>query len=68
MNNNEIVITSAYRTAIGSFGKSLKNTESFDLGSKVIQTTIEKLKLKKNEIDEIIIRPSSNWCLRSKSC
>ena len=55
MNNNEIVITSAYRTAIGSFGKSLKNTESFDLGSKVIQTTIEKLKLKKNEIDEIIL-------------
>ena len=55
MNNNEIVITSAYRTAIGSFGKPLKNTESFDLGSKVIQTTIEKLKLKKNEIDEIIL-------------
>ncbi len=55
MDNNEIVITSAYRTAIGSFGKSLKNTESFDLGSKVIQTTIEKLKLKKNEIDEIIL-------------
>ena len=55
MNNNEIVITSAYRTAIGSFGKSLKNTESFDLGSKVIQATIEKLKLKKNEIDEIIL-------------
>ena len=55
MNNNEIVITSAYRTAIGSFGKSLKNTESFDLGSKVIQTTIEKLKLKKNEVDEIIL-------------
>jgi len=55
MNNNKIVITSALRTAIGSFGQSLKNTSSSDLGSKIIQTSIEKIKLKKNEIDEIIM-------------
>ena len=54
MNNNKIIITSAYRTAIGSFGKSLKNVESSDLGSKIIQKSVEKLKLNKNEIDEII--------------
>ena len=55
MNNNKIVITSALRTAIGSFGQSLKNISSSDLGSKVIQTSIEKIKIKKNEIDEIIM-------------
>ena len=55
MNNNKIVITSALRTAIGSFGQSLKNISSSDLGSKIIQTSIEKIKLKKNEIDEIIM-------------
>ena len=55
MDNNKVVITSAYRTAIGSYGKSLKNTNSFDLGSKVIQTSIENLKLKKTDIDEIIM-------------
>ena len=53
--DNKVVITSAYRTAIGSYGKSLKNTNSFDLGSKVIQTSIENLKLKKTDIDEIIM-------------
>jgi acetyl-CoA C-acetyltransferase len=55
MNNDKIVITSACRTAIGSFGKSLKNIESFDLGSKTIESSIEKSLLKKNEIDEIIL-------------
>ena len=55
MDNNKIVITSALRTAIGSFGQSLKNISSSDLGSKVIQTSIEKIKIKKNEIDEIIM-------------
>ena len=55
MNNNKIVITSALRTAIGSFGQSLKNISSSDLGSKIIQTSIEKIKIKKNEIDEIIM-------------
>jgi acetyl-CoA C-acetyltransferase len=55
MNDNKIVITAACRTAIGSFGKSLKNIPSSDLGSKIIQASIEKLKLKKNEIDEVIL-------------
>ena len=55
MDNNKIVITSALRTAIGSFGQSLKNISSSDLGSKVIQTSVEKIKIKKNEIDEIIM-------------
>ena len=55
MDNNKVVVTSACRTAIGSYGKSLKNINSFDLGSKVIQTSIENLKLKKTDIDEIIM-------------
>ena len=55
MNDNKIVIAAACRTAIGSFGKSLKNIPSSDLGSKIIQASIEKLKLKKNEIDEVIL-------------
>ena len=43
MNNNKIVITSALRTAIGSFGQSLKNISSSDLGSKIIQKSVEKI-------------------------
>ena len=55
MDNTEIVITSAFRTAIGSFGKSLKNIESFDMGSKIIRSLIENSKLENNELDEIIM-------------
>ena len=51
----KVVITSACRSAIGSYGRSLKNVESFDLGSSVIEASIKKSKLKKNEIDEVIL-------------
>ena len=53
--NNSIVITSAKRTAVGSFGKSLKNITGDNLGSAVISSSIANSKLKKEEIDEVIM-------------
>ena len=53
--NKSVVITSAIRTAIGSLGKSLKNTPSHELGSLVIKENIKESKLKEDEIDEIIM-------------
>ena len=50
-----IVITSALRTAIGTFNGSLKNKQAHELGSVVIKENIKKSKLKSNEIDEIIM-------------
>jgi len=50
-----IVITSALRTAIGTFNGSLKNMEAQDLGSIVIKENIKKSKLKSNEVDEVIM-------------
>ena len=50
-----VVITSALRTAIGSFNGSLKNMEAHDLGSIVIKENIKKSKLKSNEVDEVIM-------------
>jgi len=57
MNTKEksIVITSALRTAIGTFNGSLKSMQAHDLGSVVIKENIKKSKLKSNEIDEIIM-------------
>ena len=54
-NEIEVVITSASRTAVGSFGKSLKDINAENLGSIVISDQINKLNIKKNEIDEIIL-------------
>ena len=57
MNKKEknIVITSALRTAIGTFNGSLKSMQAHDLGSIVIKENIKKSKLKSNEIDEVIM-------------
>ncbi len=55
MEKKEIVITSAVRTAIGSLGKTLKNTRSDDLGSLVISEAMKKSKIKGEEIDEVIM-------------
>ena len=55
MNKKEIVITSSIRTAVGSFGKSLKNIPGEDLGCKVISEVIKKSKIDNNEVDEVIM-------------
>ena len=52
----QIYITSAVRTAVGSFIKTLKNVSSIELGSEVILNAIKKIKIKDmNEIDEVIM-------------
>ena len=51
---NDIFITSAKRTAVGSLGKSLKNICAEELGSAVILDTIKNSKISSEDIDEII--------------
>ena len=55
MANNSVVITSATRTAVGSLNKSLKNIPGYILGSKVITESINISKLKKEDVDEVIM-------------
>ena len=52
---NDVYITSALRTAIGSLNKTLKNIPSFELGAAVISSVLEKSNIKKEEIDEVIL-------------
>ena len=54
-NKNKIVITSALRTAIGSMGGTLKNVSGHELGSCVISKVINKSKVDKKDVDEIIM-------------
>ena len=51
MKNEDIVITSAFRTPIGSFMGSLSEIKATDLGSIVIKKCLEHSKLKSNEVD-----------------
>ena len=55
INKNSIVITSANRTAVGSFGKSLKNIPGDILGSTVITEVIKRSKIKEADVDEVIM-------------
>ena len=50
-----IVITSATRTAIGTFCGSLKNIQAHNLGSIVIKEAMKKSKLKSIDVDELIM-------------
>jgi acetyl-CoA C-acetyltransferase len=55
MKDKKVLITSACRTAVGSFNKSLKNVPAFEMGSCVIKKSVEKSKLKNSDIDEVIL-------------
>ena len=51
----KIIISSAVRTAIGSFGKTLKNINAVELGSAVISEAMKKSKIRPSEVDEVIM-------------
>ena len=53
--NNHSVIISAKRTSIGSFLGNLASFSASDLASAVIKKMLEDLKLKPNDIDEVIL-------------
>ena len=50
-----IVITSASRTAIGTFRGSLKNMQAHELGSFVVKDVLKKSNLHSDDIDELIM-------------
>ncbi len=52
---NNIVITTAVRTAIGTFRGSLKDMQADELGAAVARAAIEKSSLKPSDIDELIM-------------
>ncbi|MFC0271486.1 acetyl-CoA C-acetyltransferase [Metabacillus herbersteinensis] len=55
MSNQEVVIVSAVRTAIGSFGGSLSNVSAPELGAIVIREALEKAGIAANQVDEVIM-------------
>jgi len=53
--NKNIVITSALRTAIGTFRGSLKDMQASDLGALTTKAAMEKSNLNPNDVDELIM-------------
>lgn len=50
-----IVIASAARTAVGSFGGAFANTPAHDLGSAVLEAVVERAGIEKAEVSETIL-------------
>lgn len=51
----KVAIASAYRSAIGRFGGSLKDIHIADLGAQVLQASLKKATIPHEQIDEVII-------------
>lgn len=51
----EVVIASAVRTAVGSFGGSLKDVSAVDLGAIVIKEAIKRAGIKPEAVDEVLM-------------
>ena len=54
-NDKDIVITSAFRTPIGSFQGSLKDHKATELGTAVIKKCMEHSNLNGSEVDTVIL-------------
>jgi acetyl-CoA C-acetyltransferase len=50
----EVVIVSAVRTALGTFGGTLKGVKPADLGSLVMKEALERAKVAPDQVDEVI--------------
>ncbi|MGR3838624.1 MAG: acetyl-CoA C-acetyltransferase [Cognatishimia sp.] len=50
-----VVIASAARTAVGSFGGSFANTPAHDLGATVIEAVVERAGIAKEDVSETIL-------------
>ncbi|MGB6010328.1 MAG: acetyl-CoA C-acetyltransferase [Desulfobacterales bacterium] len=51
----EVVIVSAARTPLGNFNGSLGSTGANDLGALVIEAAVERARIKKDQVDEVIM-------------
>ena len=51
----EAVVVSAVRTAVGTFGGTLKDVSAVELGSLVIKSALEKAGVKPDQVDEVLM-------------
>ena len=51
----EVVVVSALRTALGSFGGSLSSVPATELGAQVIKRVLDDSKITGDQVDEVIL-------------
>ena len=53
--NNDVVITSAVRTAVGNFGGIIKNLSAIELGKIVVKEALLRSNIKPDQVEEVIM-------------
>lgn len=51
----EVVIVSGCRTAVGAFGKSLKDISAIDLGALVVKESVRRAGIDPSAVDEVVV-------------
>lgn len=51
----DVVIVSGCRTAVGSYGGSLKGVSAIDLGTLVVEEAVKRAGIKPTDVDEVIV-------------
>ena len=63
MQVSDVVISSAARTAIGSFGRSLRDVPPTELGASAARAAIDRARLDPAQVEQIVfgnVMPSAN--------
>jgi acetyl-CoA C-acetyltransferase len=55
MELNDVVAISAVRTAMGSFGGSLKDIPAYDLGAVVVKEAVNRASVNSDQVDDVIL-------------
>ena len=55
----ELYVVNCCRTAIGSFGGSLKNTPAVDMGAIVVKEALKRANVAPENVDELMFAASS---------
>ena len=58
----EVYVVNCCRTAIGSFGGSLKDTPAAEMGAVVIKEALNRAGVKPENVDEVMILPQIRGC------
>ena len=55
MELNDIVAISACRTAMGSFGGTLKSVSAYDLGATAVREAVKRANITPEQVDDVIL-------------
>jgi acetyl-CoA C-acetyltransferase len=55
MRNSQVVLCAAVRTAIGTYGGTLKDTAAADLGARAVQGCLERAGAKGSDVDTVVM-------------